>query len=252
MINLSKLLSEGRYDSLTRQLSGTLLRTIKDSYAAVSDPRGEFAGVKIFFKKDEPRPNINDNHYREIYFEEVENNVIPLEFHLTLKVQWIEGFDDLKKGGDAYNDSYELIPDEDADLPLIEIRFEIDPAEYPNVLSEISMDIRDTLRHEIEHLTQSGWNVIPGKFISSDADLRSKIEKGDLPPSEYFKLPKEIDANIQGLYFSAKKRRVPFKQAVDEYLDLFVRDNVISKQDKQDIINTWRRRLPALGIRQEL
>lgn len=252
MIRLKKIITEGRYDSLTSQLSRSMLRVIKDSYAAVSDPAGEFAGVKIYFKQSESRPNINDNNYREIYFEEVENTDIPLEFYLTLKVQWIEGFDDLRKGGDAWNDSYEIIPDEDADLPLIEIRFEIDPAEYPTVLSEIAMDMRDTLRHEIEHLTQSGWNVISGKFMPSDADLRSKIETGDLPPTEYFKLPKEIDANIQGLYFSAKKRRVPFKQAVDEYLDSFVRDNTISKQDKQDIINTWRRRLPALGIRQEL
>jgi hypothetical protein len=65
-------------------------------------------------------------------------------------------------------------------------------------------------------------------------------------------LPKEVDANIQGLYFSAKKRRVAFKQVVDEYLNLFVIDNTISKEDKQEIVNTWRRRLPALGIKQEL
>jgi hypothetical protein len=39
---------------------------------------------------------------------------------------------------------------------LIEVRFTIDPADYPNILSEIATHLRDVLRHEIEHITQSG------------------------------------------------------------------------------------------------
>jgi hypothetical protein len=27
------------------------------------------------------------------------------------------------------------------------------------------MDLKDTLRHEIEHTTQSGWNVMQGKIF---------------------------------------------------------------------------------------
>lgn len=252
MIYLKKLVTEGRYDSLTGALSKTLLQTIKNSYTAINSPDGKFAGIKIYFKKGETVPEITASNFKEIYFQEVENTDIPIEFYLSLKVQWIQGFADLRKGGDAWNDSWEEIPDDGSDLPLVEIRFEIDPSEYPAVLSEIAMDLRDTLRHEIEHLTQSGPNLISGKFIPSDSELRSKIETGESPAKEYFMLPKEVDANIQGLYFSAKKRRVAFKQVVDEYLNSFVIDNTISKEDKQEIINTWQRRLPALGIKQEL
>jgi hypothetical protein len=47
--------------------------------------------------------------------------------------------------------------------PYIEIRFEIDPADVPSIYSKVAMHLRDTIRHEIEHITQTGWNLLPGK-----------------------------------------------------------------------------------------
>jgi hypothetical protein len=163
-------------------------------------------------------------------------------------VQWIEGLDDLRYGGDAYNDSKR----NSDEPPLIEVRFQIDPAEYPRVLSSIAMNLRDTLRHEIEHVTQSGWNTIDGKYIASDAALRNKIESGKLPAARYFTLPKEIPAMLQGLYFKAKKSKQPFKTVVDEYLSMWVDNETITPQEKENILTTWRTYLPKLAIRQEL
>jgi hypothetical protein len=249
MISLKKMIVEGRYDSLVTTLSRNLLRVIKDSYAATKDPEGWFSGEQIYFKKGETVPAIEDPRYDHIYFEEVENADIPLEFSLELKVQWIEGFGDLHVGGDAYNDTRR---GGSPDAPLIEIRFKMDPAEYPQVLSEVAMDLRDTLRHEIEHITQSGWNVIDSKYIPSDQALRKKIETGKLPPARYFTLPKEIDAMIQGLYLRAKKTRTPFAQVVDEYLNVWVNNQSITDVDKQNILKVWRARLPQLGIQREI
>lgn len=246
---MKALIIEGRYDSIVSELSRRLLRVVKDSYAAVTDPKGMFAGKKIYFKKSESVPNIDDDAvFKEIYFEEVENSTIPLEFYLTLKVQWVEGLNDLRVGGDAYNDTGK---DSD-DMPLIEIRFEIDPAEYPEVLSTIAMDLRDTLRHEIEHTTQSGWNTIDSKYLPSDIKQRNKIQSGQVSPAQYFLLKKEIPAMIQGMYTKAKKTRTPFNQVVDEYLSRWVNNGAITSQEKQTIINTWKTYLPKLGIRQEL
>ena len=249
MISLKHLFLEGRYDSLVTTLSNKLLGIIKDSYSASSNSTGEFGGVKIFYKQGETIPEIEDDETQpNIYFEEVENATIPIEFYLQLKVQWIEGLDDLKYGGDAYNDSKR----ESNEPPLIEVRFQIDPAEYPRVLSSIAMNLRDTLRHEIEHVTQSGWNTIDGKYISSDAALRNKIESGKLPAARYFTLPKEIPAMLQGLYFKAKKSKQPFKTVVDEYLSMWVENETITPQEKENILTTWRSYLPKLAIRQEL
>ena len=223
MISLKHLFLEGRYDSLVTALSNKLLGIIKDSYSAVSNSTGKFGSVKIFYKQGETVPEIEDDETQPyIYFEEVENAIIPVEFYLQLKVQWIEGLDDLRYGGDAFNDSKRNSDEQ----PLIEVRFQIDPAEYPRVLSSIAMNLRDTLRHEIEHVTQSGWNTIDGKYISSDAALRNKIESGKLPAARYFTLPKEIPAMLQGLYFKAKKSKQPFKTVVDEYLSMWVDNNL--------------------------
>jgi hypothetical protein len=249
MISMRQLFLEGRYDSLVTTLSNKLLGIIKDSYLAVSNSNGKFGSVKIFYKQGETVPEIEDDATQpNIYFEEVENATIPVEFYLQLKVQWIEGLDDLRYGGDAFNDSKR----NSDEPPLIEVRVQIDPAEYPRVLSSIAMNLRDTLRHEIEHVTQSGWNTIDGKYISSDATLRNKIESGKLPPARYFTLPKEIPAMLQGLYFKAKKSKQPFKTVVDEYLSMWVDNQTITPQEKENILTTWRTYLPKLAIRQEL
>ena len=249
MISMKSLIVEGRYDSLVTQLSNKLLGIVKSSYAAVKDPNGMFAGQKIYFKQGETILNIDDDSVQKhIYFEEVDNTTIPVEFYLQLKVQWIDGFDDFRAGGDAYNDSKR----QSDEPPLIEIRFQIDTAEYPKVLSEVAMQLRDTLRHEIEHVTQSGWNLIDGKYIPSDQALRTKIETGTLPAARYFTLPKETPAMLQGMYFKAKKSKTPFKQVVNDYLDIWVSNNTITDLDKQYILTAWRNYLPTLGIRQEL
>ena len=118
MISMKSLIVEGRYDSLVTQLSNKLLSIVKSSYAAVTDPNGMFAGQKIYFKQGETVLNIDDDAVQKhIYFEEVDNTTIPVEFYLQLKVQWIDGFDDFRAGGDAYNDSKR----QSDEPPLIEI-----------------------------------------------------------------------------------------------------------------------------------
>jgi hypothetical protein len=226
-----------------------LLRIVKDSYSAVNQRNGEFSGQKIYFKQGESVPNIDDDSaFPHIYFEEVENATIPLDFYLQFKVQWVEGLDDYRVGGDAYNDTGR----ESDDMPLIEIRLELDPADYPNILNSVAMDLRDTLRHEIEHTTQSGWNTINSKYLPSDIKQRTKIQSGERSPAEYFLLKKEIPAMIQGMYLKAKKQRQPLKAVVDEYLNRWVTDGTITAQEKQRIVDTWKTYLPKLGIRQEL
>ena len=73
MISLSKLIVEGRYDSLTRELSNKLLQTVKDSFVCTQDPNGLYAGDKLYYKKEETAPDIDGKSYPYTYFEEVEN-----------------------------------------------------------------------------------------------------------------------------------------------------------------------------------
>ena len=250
MISLSKLIVEGRYDSLTRELSNKLLQTVKDSFVATQDPTGLFAGDQIYFKKGESVPNIDEQDYPYTYFEEVENETIPIDCYLSLKIQWVEDLGELRYGGDAFTENERK--HKASTPPMIEVRFEIDPEDYPENLSTIAMHLRDILRHELEHTTQSGWNELESKYLRGDQAMRDRIQTGKKPAWHYFVLKKEIPAMIQGLYFKAKKSKTPFAEVVNEYLDGWVENKTITEKEKQKVLKVWRSYLPQLAIRQEL
>jgi hypothetical protein len=65
-----------------------------------------------------------------------------------------------------------------------------------------------------------------------------------LPPSQYFKLEKEVDANLQGMYLRAKKEKRAFKDVIDTYLDA----QDITPEEKKEILDIWRGRLKALNL----
>ena len=127
----------------------------------------------------------------------------------------------------------------------IQVRFEIDPEKLPEFWSEISMNLKDVIRHEIEHLTHGeGFTSNPAKTMDDDMFIRQMIDMEMLPRADYFKLEKEIDANLQGMYFRAKKEKRPFEDVIDIYLDA----QDITPEQKEEILNLWRSRLPALNL----
>jgi hypothetical protein len=127
----------------------------------------------------------------------------------------------------------------------IQVRFEIDPKKLPKFWKEISMNLKDVIRHEIEHLTHGeGFTSNPAKTMDDDMFIRQMIDMEMLPKADYFKLEKEIDANLQGMYFRAKKEKRPFGDVINTYLDA----QDITPEQKKEILNLWRRRLPALNL----
>lgn len=137
----------------------------------------------------------------------------------------------------------------DADLEdedFIQVRFEVDPNLIPDYWEEVSMNLKDLFRHEIEHLVHGeGWNSVPSRMMEDDAAIRKMINTRLLPRVEYFKLEKEVDANIQGMYFRAKKEKVKFARVVNNYLN----SQKITVAEKKDIIALWKSRSLQLGIK---
>ena len=76
---------------------------------------------------------------------------------------------------------------------------------------------------------------------------REKIRKNPELYHKYFLLPKEVDANIHGLYSKAKTIKKPYQQVVDDYLDELVKDGIISKEQRKQIYNKWKKRIPKIG-----
>ena len=198
------LLKEGRYDTITNKISGDVFRYWKNNLDK---------GVITF-----------NNSY------EHEGEDIDVEATLTL----IPGIKKLNVDGGA-----------DDENDFIVIKFELDPTFLPKFWKEISFSLKDVVRHEIEHLTHGeGFLQKPGKYMENDEFLRQMIDSKLLSKAEYFKLEKEVDANLQGMYFRAKKERRPFKDVINTYLNI----QNITPEEKEEILNLWRKRIKALSL----
>ena len=220
--NSSQDLNEGRYDTLTNQLSRLTFKFFKDLYDQKKKD-GKFL-VRIG----------NPDH------DQVDIESKDFEFDFEGSVEFTEDTYKVDGGANAGFDN-----EGDEIQPIINISFNI-----PNNpdWQEISMDLKDVVRHELEHLTQDGENLKQGKYIPDDQDLRALIDSGILDQDTYYSLPKEIDAMIQGLYMKAKKSKTPFSDVVDDYLQKVIEDPEVQNKVKE----VWNKRLPALGIKYKL
>ena len=170
---------KGKYRTIVTQLSNLVLDTL----------------IEI--------PTIT-SEYKNILFVEVLNLDVPLHFYFGLQTKYGE----LYVNGDAYN------PTEASNKQIPYIELTIQTQNKKESRSLIAMKIRNSIRHEIEHLTQSGLNTLPGKYLPDDQTQRTQATRKD-----YLLLDKEIPAMLKGLYFQATKQRIPFNQLLDEYLD---------------------------------
>lgn len=175
------------------------------------------------------------------YFDQIEDI---LEFDIYADISYKgKGFvitDDTGADGRDSDD------DGDWQTPHIRIDFNIQKDWLPGYWQEIYMYLSDTVRHEIEHITQDGkdiGNYKKGKPDEDDSELRSYINMGLLPEETYLMLPKEVDANLQGLRYEAKKRRVSMKDTVADYLE----KRGLNDEQKDLVLTKWRRRAKEIG-----
>ena len=212
-------LNEGRYDKSTNEFSNIVF----DMFKSIHD-RGD--------KKGEFEFSVGPDD-EDIYSEE-------FEFDLAGIVEITD--DEYEVDGGA-NAGFDTKGEEVT--PLLSVKFKI--PKNPD-WQKVSFDIKDVVRHELEHLTQDGGNEKPGKYMKDDQLIRDLFDSDMLSKSQYFKLEKEVDAMLQGLYFKAKKSKRPFGDVIDDYLNIFLDQETISPQEKEDILNTWRSRRKALSL----
>jgi hypothetical protein len=199
-------LNEGRYDKITNQISSTIFRQ---------------------WREDINNGALASRLEQSFPFEDE-------EISIDANISVTPGTGTLKVDGGA-----------DDQEDYIEVRFEIDPEKLPEFWEEISMNLKDVIRHEIEHLTHGeGFTSKPNKTMDDDMFIRQMIDMEMLPKADYFKLEKEIDANLQGMYFRAKKEKRPFGDVINTYLDA----QDITPKEKEEILDLWRSRLSSLNL----
>lgn len=130
--------------------------------------------------------------------------------------------------------------------PFIDIDIAINPEWLPEYWSKLYMLLCDITRHEIEHITQEGpeiGNYKHGKPIEDDSIERGLVNVGLLSTQMYLMLPKEVDANLQGLRFEAKKRKEPIINTIYRYLGT----QSIDADEKESVLTLWRNRAKEIG-----
>jgi hypothetical protein len=213
----SSQLTEGRYDKFTNELSRLAFELIKDGY----DVGRKVVDVLYVVGPAEEDPDIVSDDF---------------EFDFSIQAVYT---DDLYKVDGGANAGYD---DDDEEIqPLLSVRFDI-PKDID--WQTVSFDLKDVIRHELEHLTQDGANVRPGKKIEDDKFIRDLINADLLPKAAYFQLEKEVDAMLQGIYLKAKKSRRPFIEVIDDYLD----KQPINQEERKEILNLWSKRVRNIGL----
>ena len=90
--------------------------------------------------------------------------------------------------------------------------------------------------------------AVPDTSLVNMVDVQYWQVTNALPPIPVINLraesPKEVDANLQGLRYEAKKRRVPMKETVDKYLDS---QDYLTDETRDLVLDTWRRRAKKIG-----
>ena len=167
--------------------------------------------------------------YNNVLFVEVQNSSIPLHFYFGVQTRYGKTY----VNGDAYNPTEST----SKQIPYIEITIQTDNRKQDR--SSISMKLRNSIRHELEHLTQSGLNTLPGKYLPDDQTARSLASRKD-----YLLLEKEVPAMLKGLHFQATKERKPFNEIVNEYLN----DTYLLKKEIDEVKSIWIQKSKELNL----
>lgn len=175
------------------------------------------------------------------YFDQIED-FLEFDIHCDIIFEG-ECFSVLDSTG---SDARDFDDEDDSMTPFIQISFAVNPTWLPDYWEEIYYHLCDVVRHEMEHITQDGisiGNYKPGKPIEDDSALRLLINSGVLGRAQYLILPKEVDANIQGLRFESRKRKESMINTIDRYLDT----QGLSQDEREDVLDVWRQRSKKIG-----
>jgi hypothetical protein len=211
-------MSRSKYDSLSTKIVRETIKSWKKDYTVSSD---NFSNYNI---------NIDTKNLR-------------FDFNARLFFTNKTGIIVLDSTG---ADGRDLDENDCYQTPFIDIDININPTWLPDQWSTLYFLLCDIVRHEIEHITQEGesiHNYKDGKPYEDDSDQRNMIKMSLIPLYLYYILPKEIDANLQGLRFEGKKRRESMLTSVTRYLN----NQALTPREKKQILISWRKRAIKIG-----
>jgi len=206
MIKLVDIIIEGRYNSEVLRLSRYAMQMFK------AEMGQDFVAEDIVMLRSkyiyDPSQDIivyNDDDYIE-----------------TKLVITFEATDAFELGGMPF------VIEGDAGYDDIKIEVQYDPTQFPQEYNQFIAEMKDTLRHEMEHIAQA--NLFGKETIESYPD--------NYPFYKYLQLNHEVPAFVRGLYARAKTKRMPLADAFEEFFDQYI-DRFKSQMEIDQVRNTW-------------
>lgn len=200
-------LEEGRYDREVTMISRMIINFFKDNLGKKTEEVFEEAG------------ELSDGPYDlEVYF-------YPTDFDTLGPLPFI-----VNAAGDE-------------DSIAIQINYQVD--QFPDAYNELIAELKDAIRHELEHTSQFRFN----KGVTPDG-----IDQDDLPLFDYLTLDYEIPAFVQGIYKKAKTKKISFTQALQDFLDERLDELTPDEESKiKKIYTDWaKKNLPAVQLTEGL
>ena len=185
----------------------------------------------------------HSNFYKQIKRKGLEFDIDATIYFESVNEQPIKGFISFDSTG---ADSRDFDDDGNFQTPFIIIDFGIESNWLPQYFNELYMHLVDVVRHEVEHITQGGesiGNYQPGKPSDDDSIERELIHQGFLPQSTYLMLPKEVDANLEGLRLESQVRGEMMINTLNRYLD----SQGLNQDERTQVVQLWRNRAKKIG-----
>jgi hypothetical protein len=229
-INENKsLLTEGRYDAITRKV-------VQDVMQVVTNTKGNEEEVV----QAELPNTIRSEEYE--YLQE------GLGFSVELNVhhQYLYHDRNALKESDAYFVDAAIAEGDDNVIMLTVV---VDPTWEPQIYEKLFYKLQEVVRHEIEHLTQSGYYRIEDRPKSTTSTAKLKTVYG------HHKHKIEVPALVHGFYRRAKIEKRPIDEVMIEDLDSEIEKGNLSKKQAENLLKTWveyaKKNLPTAIYSQE-
>lgn len=232
-----EFLLEGSYDKLTGEISSAVMRKIKET----NNGEEYFKGVKVIYGPEDEVQDFYKMIERDQYLEidDFVDNVSGIDVRVVLTI--------VRDEAPEYEGNFILDGETDDQSSIIYLYLYLTPGSEPSSYPEIAIDLRNLIRHEIEHLTQRGWGEKPGKRMRRNEKVRRRARSTPEFYYRYYKLKDEVPANLHGLYSEAKSRKLPFKEVVNNYLDKKIEQGVIPAKEKMGIYRLWKAVAQKIG-----
>lgn len=227
-MKLLDLLYEGRYDRLTGILTKEVFKYLKDTAG-----KSSYKGQQIQYDE---RPSFSPDESNIIG--NFSDSTSDIEVDLSISVARVKSMKNK-----FYVTGYALT---DEGVLVIHIYMGTE-VEEPKVYSNLLPHIKSTIRHEIEHLTQRGWNVNPSKKRKFMWAARAEYKLDTTKSWKYYTLADEVDANLHGIYAIAKAAKIPFQDAVYSFLDELMSSGKVTYEQSRTIYNKMKQRAKKIS-----